>query len=82
MNNKIGPQELRKIGIPIEGLPVIPPREQGKVLFALITKADGVEFTVMADDDLIYGSNRTATRHEGDQGNWLYEKMALYFVPS
>lgn len=81
MKSKIGPQELRAKGAPIRGLPDVLPRREGNEVFALVKKADKGEFTARLEDDVIYKAYRLVTHRKGDHGNWLYEKMKLYFVP-
>jgi hypothetical protein len=80
-DKKISLETLSQKGIRVPGIPEKPPIRDGHILFAVITTAEGAKFTVAVDEPIVYGGYRTQTNHSGDQGSWLFKKMALYFVP-
>ena len=81
MNSEVSPLRLRAVGIPIKGLPEVPPRRDGHVLYGLITNGDAKEFAIAVHDVYVYSTYRRTTRHHGDQGNWFFRNMELFFVP-
>jgi hypothetical protein len=81
---QISLQELLAVGIAIEGMPEVQPQKDGYTLFALITKGKKQkdEFVIPVSDPCVYKTYLMTTKHEGDQGNWLFKKTALFFIPN
>lgn len=74
-------EQVRSTGVPVAGLPEARPSRDGFALAALVTNDDKRQFVVDVSDDISYGSYRNMTKHRGDQGNWFFKKMELFFVP-
>jgi hypothetical protein len=79
--SEMKPERLRAIGVPVPGLPEVPPARDGHVLYALVTKGDATEFAVVIRDAFTYWPYHEMTTHPGDQGNWLFKRTELFFVP-
>jgi hypothetical protein len=77
------PEWLRAQGISIKvgNLPEVPPCRDGHTLYALITNGSSKEFVIEAGDPFRYSTYRRMTQHPGDQGNWFFRTMELFFVP-
>ncbi len=74
------PERLRAIGISVPGLPEVPPKRDGHVLYALVTNGDSKEFAVAVPGVSTYGTYHEMTQRLGDQGNWLFQRTELFFV--
>jgi hypothetical protein len=81
MYSEMKPERLRAVGIPIEGSPEVLPSRATHVLYGLITNGDAKEFAIAVHDAYAYSTYRRTTRHPGDQGNWFFRNMELFFVP-
>jgi hypothetical protein len=81
MYSEMKPERLRAVGIPIEGSPEVLPSRIGHVLYGLITNGDSKQFVIAVQDAYTYGTYRNTTHHPGDQGNWFFRNMKLFFVP-
>lgn len=79
--SEMKPERLRAIGIPVPDLPEVLPSRDGHVLYALVTNGCSKEFAFAVRDPLAYRTYRETTHHSGDQGNWLFSDMELFFVP-
>jgi hypothetical protein len=84
MNSTVAPslEQVRNIGVPVGGLPDEPPTREGFGLVAIVTNSNGMQFVVAMSNEMIYRSYREMTKHAGDQGNWFFEKMELFFMPN
>ncbi len=75
------PARLRSVGVPVLGLPEVLPSRSGHVLYGLVTNGDSKEFAIAVRDASTYWTYHEMTQHPGDQGNWLFSKTELFFVP-
>ncbi|MGB7957421.1 MAG: hypothetical protein WCF77_01065 [Minisyncoccia bacterium] len=80
--SEMKPERLRAIGVPVPGLPEVPPERDGHILYALVTNGDSKEFAVAIPAAFMYWPYREMAHHAGDEGNWLFRKTELFFVPA
>ena len=82
MYSEMKPERLRAIGVPVSDPPEVLPSRDGHVLYALVMNGCSKEFAFAVRDALAYRTYRETTHHPGDQGNWLFSTLELFFVPN